>query len=84
MMNENLKSILHCIFFQLCGISEVNASDSLNNDLGLDSLALVTLMVMLEDEFHVQFLAADLDPYSLNTVQDVEDLVLRYIDGGGE
>lgn len=81
-MNKSLNAEMNCIFFQLCGIPEVKASDSLKDDLGLDSLSMVTLMVMLEDEFHIEFLAADLDPYSLNTVQDVENLVYRYIDGG--
>jgi acyl carrier protein len=36
-------------------------------------------MVLLEDEFQIVFMAADLDPFALSTVGDVEDLVNRYV-----
>jgi acyl carrier protein len=63
-------------------MSDIQSEDLLREDLGLDSLMLVTLMVLLEEEFHIEFLAADLDPFALIMVQDVEELVNRYIAGG--
>ena len=55
-MNEDDKKVLQEVFYQLCGVTEINESDSLSEDLGLDSLALVTLMILLEDAFHIVFL----------------------------
>lgn len=81
-MNESEKKVLQDVIFQLCGMTEINESDSLSEDLGLDSLALVTLMILLEDAFHIVFLAADLDPFALKTVGDIENLMSKYIVGG--
>ena len=81
-MEESMKDKLCHVFSQLCGMSDIQSKDLLREDLGLDSLMLVTLMVLLEDEFHIEFLAADLDPFTLIMVQDVEELVNRYIAGG--
>ena len=81
-MNESEKKVLQEVFYQLCGVTEINESDSLSEDLGLDSLALVTLMILLEDAFHIVFLAADLDPFALKTVDDIEKLLSKYLTGG--
>ena len=81
-MNESEKKVLQDVIFQLCGMTEINESDSLSEDLGLDSLALVTLLILLEDAFHIVFLAADLNPFALNTVGDIEKLLSKYTTGG--
>lgn len=81
-MEEMVTDKLCHVFSQLCGMSDIQSEDLLREDLGLDSLMLVTLMVLLEEEFHIEFLAADLDPFALIMVQDVEELVNRYIAGG--
>lgn len=81
-MNEREKKVLQDVIFQLCGLTEIKESDSLSEDLGLDSLALVTLMILLEDAFHIVFLAADLDPFALKTVGDIEKLLSKYTTGG--
>ena len=81
-MNESEKKVLQDVIFQLCGMTEIKETDSLSEDLGLDSLALVTLMVLLEEAFHIVFLTADLDPFALNTVDDIEKLLSKYMVGG--
>ena len=81
-MNESEKKVLQDVIFQLCGMTEIKETDSLSEDLGLDSLSLVTMMVLLEDAFHIVFLTADLDPFALNTVGDIENLLSKYIVGG--
>ena len=78
-MNDAVLKKLCGVLAQLCGTAEVERDDLLREDLGFDSLMLVTLMVLLEDEFQIVFMAADLDPFALSTVGDVEDLVNRYV-----
>ena len=78
-MNDDVLKKLCGVLAQLCGTAEVERDDLLREDLGFDSLMLVTLMVLLKDEFQIVFMAADLDPFALSTVGDVEDLVNRYV-----
>lgn len=44
----------------------------------MDSLAQVTLLLALEDEFGFVLKENDMDPYALVTVADVEALAGRY------
>lgn len=81
-MNDVVMEKLNGVFSQMCGTVEIKRDDLLKDDLGFDSLMLVTLMVLLEDEFQIVFMAADLDPFALTTVQDVEELIQRYVAGG--
>ena len=81
-MNDVVMGKLNGVFLQMCGAVEIKPDDLLREDLGFDSLMLVTLMVLLEDEFQIVFMAADLDPFALTTVQDVEELIQRYVAGG--
>ena len=81
-MNDVVMGKLNGVFLQMCGAVEIKPDDLLREDLGFDSLMLVTLMVLLEDEVQIVFMAADLDPFALTTVQDVEELIQRYVAGG--
>lgn len=81
-MDDEVMEKLNNIISQMCGSVEVKRDDLLRDDLGFDSLMLVTLMVLLEDEFNIAFMVADLDPFALATVQDVEKLIKRYVTGG--
>lgn len=81
-MNDVVMGKLNGVFLQMCGAVEIKPDDLLREDLGFDSLMLVTLIVLLEDEFQIVFMAADLDPFALTTVQDVEELIQRYVAGG--
>ncbi len=51
----------------------------LKEDLGLDSLGLVTLLIEIEDDFDIVINESDLDPTSLVTVGDIVELVGRYV-----
>ncbi len=63
---------------ELSGMDEVKPKDHLKNDLALDSLLMVTLLVEIEDVFQIQLNESDMNPFDLNTVQDVVDLIDKY------
>ena len=69
------------ILSQLSGAKRISASDSLKDRLLLDSLALVTLLVEIEDTLGVRLSDEDMDPFSLETAGDVIALAERV---GGE
>lgn len=53
-------------------------NDTLQYDIGLDSLAMVMLLVSIEDTFGFELRESDMNPFDLVTVKDVIDLVKRY------
>ena len=55
--------------------------DSLQNDLGLDSLQMVTLLMMLEENFQITLDESDMNPFDLINVWHVVDLVKKYLGG---
>lgn len=59
----------------LCGERQITEISNLKTELGLDSLSLVTLIVRLEDTFHIVFDEGDLDPGMLISVGNLIDLV---------
>lgn len=66
------------ILKELSGREEIKETDSLQNEVVLDSLALVTLLLEIEDTFSIQLDESDMNPYDLITVSDVVALVGRY------
>ena len=56
----------------------MSSEDSLENDLALDSLALVNLLLDIESEFKIELNESDLNPFDLITVGDVVELVRKY------
>ena len=52
---------------------------TLTGDLSMDSLRMVMLLVTLEDSFEIELDESDMNPFSLITVQDVIDLVMKYV-----
>jgi acyl carrier protein len=50
----------------------------LQEDLALDSLAMVTLLIELEDIFHIQLDEADMNPFDLITIGDIVRLIEKY------
>lgn len=62
----------------LCGVEEINLDDALQEDIGLDSLLMVTLLVELEEAFEIELEESDMNPYDLLTVEDVLTLVKKY------
>lgn len=73
-IEEKVKGIL----FELTG-TEVTANDSkLQDDLGMDSLAMVMLLIEIEDVFEIELAEADMNPFDLLTAQSVIDMVTKY------
>ena len=66
------------VLCELSGNENIEPDHNLQNDLGLDSLQMVTLLVMLEDTFEIVLDEADMNPFDLNTVADVINMVRKY------
>ena len=74
-IEEKVKEIL----FELSGEDAVDTSTKLQEDLVLDSLSMVTLLMEIEEAFAIELDEKDMNPFDLITVQNVIDLVKRYI-----
>ena len=59
-------------------------NDSLTNDLGMDSLGLIILLTMIEETFEIELDESDMNPFELQTVGNVIDLVAKYCCGEPE
>ena len=66
-----VKEKVYEILKDLSCMEAVNDNDSLLEDLPLDSLAMVTLLVELEDALSVPLDESDMNPFDLITVGDV-------------
>lgn len=75
----NIEEKIKWILAELSGETEISGDATLQSDLALDSLALVTLLVEIEDAFEIQFDEADMNPFDFETVQSVIDTVKKYI-----
>lgn len=73
-IQEKIKGIL-C---ELSGEESVENSSTLQGDLALDSLMMVTMLVEIEDIFDIELEESDMNPYDLVTVQSVIDMVTKY------
>ena len=69
------------ILSELTGIDSINTKDSLQEDLGLNSIQMVTLLIMIEDTFGIFLNEEDMNPYDLVYVYQVIDMVKKYIKG---
>jgi acyl carrier protein len=63
---------------ELSGKEDVMEADSLQFDLGLDSLSMVMLLVLIEEKMKIQLNESDMDPFTLATVADVITMTDRY------
>ena len=70
--------MLKGILSELSGEETVENDATLQGDLALDSLAMVTMLIEIEDVFGIQLDESDMNPFDLNTVQSVIDLVNKY------
>ncbi len=73
-----MKDTVYEILRELSGLSSIDANDSLQEDLGLDSLCMVTLLIQLEDALHIELDETDMNPMDLIRVCDVEALANKY------
>lgn len=69
------------ILSELSGIEMICLEHELQSDLGLDSLQMVTLLMMLEENFHIMLDESDMNPFDLVNVWQVIDLVEKYVGG---
>lgn len=67
---------------ELSGVGAICLEHELQNDLGLDSLQMVTLLMMLEENFQIVLDESDMNPFDLINVRHVVNLVEKY--AGGE
>ncbi len=74
----NLEEKIGEILFELSGVEATNNNASLQADLALDSLAMVMLLIEIEEAFGIELDESDMNPFELNTVQDIIDLVCKY------
>lgn len=72
------------IIRELSGTENVELNASLQDDISLDSLGMVTLLIMIEDEFKIELDEADMNPFDLVTVSDVVALVKKYTEAAHE
>ena len=63
---------------KMSGKRSVKSTDGLQNDLGFDSLGMVTLLIEIEEEFGIELAESDMNPFDLSTVADVVKLVGKY------
>ena len=67
------------ILSKLSGKAEINDNDMLLASLGLDSLAMITLLLELEEEFGIELEESDMNPYDLTSAEDVAALAEKYV-----
>ena len=69
------------ILSELCGTESISLEQELQKDLGLDSLQMVTLLVLLEGSFDITLNEVDMNPFDLVCVQHVVNLIEKYLGG---
>lgn len=69
------------ILSELSGMETICLEHELQSDLGLDSLQMVTLLMMLEENFQITLDESDMNPFDLINVWHVVDLVEKYVGG---
>ena len=69
------------ILSELSGMETICLEHKLQGDLGLDSLQMVTLLMMLEENFQIVLDESDMNPFDLINVWHVVDLVGKYVGG---
>ena len=72
------------ILSELTGIDSINTDDALQEDLGLNSIQMVTLLIMVEENFGIFLDESDMNPYDLVYVYQVVDMVEKYIKGDSD
>lgn len=74
----NVKEKVKNILVRLSGENNIENDMTLQGDLCLDSLLMVTLLIEIEETFNIQLDEADMNPLELTTVKSVIDLVSKY------
>ena len=69
------------ILKELSSVETICLEQELQRDLGLDSLQMVTLLIMLEENFQIVLDESDMNPFDLVSVWQVVNLVEKYVGG---
>ena len=77
----NIETKVKEILCELSGEETIENTDHLQGDLALDSLMMVTLLMEIEDTFAIELDESDMNPFDLETVQSVINLVKKYCGG---
>lgn len=77
----NILTGISKIMTELSGVDQISPETRLQEDLALDSLQLVTLLVLIEERFNIVLAESDMNPFDLLTVSNAVDLVKKYIVG---
>lgn len=72
------------IIRELSGAENISLESSLQGEIYLDSLSMVTLLIMLEDGFNIVLDESDMNPFDLLTIKDVVTLVQKYTEANNE
>lgn len=75
----NVDKKVENILVELSGENNIKNDMTLQEDLLLDSLLMVTLLIEIEETFNIQLDESDMNPLELTTVKSVIDLVNKYI-----
>ena len=67
------------ILIKISGLQSIQLTDNIQNDLAMDSLAMVMLLIEIEECFGIELDESDMNPLELILVSDVVDLVERYM-----
>ena len=74
----NIEETVKGILTELSGEELIKNTFRLQENLGLDSLMMVTMLVEIEDIFGIELDETDMNPFELSTVQNVIDMVSKY------
>lgn len=75
---KKVKEGVFKILSDLSGVSVNEAQMKLVEDIGLDSLMLVTMLIEIEEEFNIELNESDMNPYDFITAGDVIAMTERY------
>lgn len=79
-VNEKVMGIIS----EISDKTPATSSNTLQNDIGLDSLAMVMMLVAIEESFGIELKESDMNPFNFVTVQNVIDMVERYCGDNNE
>ena len=79
-VQERVFNIIH----ELSGAEDISLDSSLQGEIYLDSLSMVTLLIMVEEGFNIVLDESDMNPFDLITVNDVVNLVQKYTEADNE
>lgn len=75
----NTEEKVRNILIKISGVEVFDDYTMIQHDLAMDSLSMITMLLEIEDIFQIRLDQEDMNPYYLETVQDVINMVSRYV-----